>query len=75
MLCLGVCRTLGFALHENFSASISGAPNNSSGLVVPRPSDKRQPSINTVPGKHLAIFTLAALGLGFTHGTCSVGQP
>ena len=50
------------------ATSSFGAPNHSSGVVVPLPSDKMVPSRSTVPGKSRAILTLDAFGLGFTQG-------
>ena len=44
------------------------APNISSGVVVPLPSDKMVPSRSTVPEKTRAMLTLDAFGLGLTQG-------
>ena len=52
-----------------------GAPNNSSGRVVPRPSDNVVPSSITVPAYARAIGRLAAFGLGFTQLRSPTGQP
>src|SRR5216684_2861501 len=50
------------------SASMYGAPANSKGFVVPRPSDICVPSRCTVAGKTAVVSGAGIFGEGRTHG-------
>src|SRR5271169_1603482 len=46
---------------------IHGAPSNSNGVSVPRPTETLVPSISATPGYNAASVTLLKFGDGFTH--------
>src|SRR5580698_8013030 len=46
---------------------IQGAPTNSNGVSVPRPTETFVPSIRATPGYRAASITLRKFGDGFTH--------
>src|SRR5882762_9905558 len=52
----------------NLSESMNGAPTNSKGRVVPRPSDICVPSRCTEPGKTAAVSHVGMFGEGSTQG-------
>src|SRR5207249_1564307 len=58
-----------FSASDNFHPSIYGAPINSNGRVVPRPSDRLVPSINPMPGYTVAVSSVGMLGDGGTQGS------